>query len=44
MYIFITNFLYVSMCGIEFPLTYSISKSNAINLIVHLSILHDVTG
>ena len=27
------------MCGIEFPLTYSISKSNAINLFAHLSIL-----
>ena len=32
-----------STCGIQFPLTYSISKSNAINLIAHLSILDVVT-
>ena len=32
-----------SMFGIKFPLTYSISKSNAINLIAYLSILDVVT-
>ena len=31
------------MRGSEFPLTYSISKSNAINLIAHLCILDVVT-